>query len=316
MKGHEKKAVFRFALIYSSAFFVLFALLGSFYYYEQRSVLIKETLVKQRIEYKDCKKFFNEECEKYLKLPNIQTGEIFVKILVGFVLALFLIVPFSLYMAIFSLKPIREANSMMDEFISHIVHDLNTPLSVISLNVNSLIKRSDETHQKKLLRIKSSGEQLEGMGHSLLAIVKDEKASVNKEELNLKEVVESVVQSFLFRFPKESINFKEIPSLSVEVDLVDLKRILENILSNAIKYNRENNPIDVTIENKCVTIKDRGIGIKDVDKVFDKYYREEKKISGTGLGLCAVASMAKRNAIEIDLQSKFGEGTTISLHFH
>ena len=90
-------------------------------------------------------------------------------------------------------------------------------------------------------------------------------------------------------------------------------RILDNILSNAAKYNKVHGEVTVTISNETVTIEDTGKGIKDVDKVLQRYYKEQDR--GIGLGLHIVNKLCNELNIGMNIQSQINHGTKIILNF-
>ena len=92
-----------------------------------------------------------------------------------------------------------------------------------------------------------------------------------------------------------------------------LMRILDNILSNAAKYNKVHGEVKVTIVNETVTIADTGKGIKDVDKVLQRYYKEQDR--GIGLGLHIVNKLCNELNIGMNIQSQINRGTKITLNF-
>ncbi len=92
-----------------------------------------------------------------------------------------------------------------------------------------------------------------------------------------------------------------------------LMRILDNILSNAAKYNKVHGEVKVTISNETVTVEDTGKGIKDVDKVLQRYYKEQDR--GIGLGLHIVNKLCNELNIRMNIQSQINHGTKITLNF-
>ena len=92
-----------------------------------------------------------------------------------------------------------------------------------------------------------------------------------------------------------------------------LMRILDNILSNAAKYNKADGEVRVTVMNESVIIEDTGKGIKNVDKVLQRYYKEQDR--GIGLGLHIVNKLCNELNIRMDIQSQINQGTKITLNF-
>ena len=96
------------------------------------------------------------------------------------------------------------------------------------------------------------------------------------------------------------------------MDQEDFKRILGNVLSNAIKYNNRGGTIDVKLQNNILSVQDNGIGI-DINKqknIFNRYYRATTQDGGFGLGLNIVYKICQEYAIDIKVDSQLKIGTT------
>jgi len=228
-------------------------------------------------------------------------------------LVLLLFIPISLFLSFFSLKPVRQASTMIDNFIANIVHDINTPIATIMLNAKSILRKSKE-EPKKLNRILSSAKQLTDMQHDLLALA-DEKTTIEKKSVDLKELSEEIVDGFKLQYPSQA--FEElVETQKIEVNLVDMRRIIQNLLSNAVKYNRNENLIKIYTQNEELVIEDQGKGMEHPEKVFEKNYREDYSIQGNGLGLASVLAMLERNNINIAVTSELNVGTKVLLNFN
>ncbi|RUM74322.1 MAG: hypothetical protein DSZ11_04245, partial [Sulfurovum sp.] len=102
-------------------------------------------------------------------------------------LVLLIFIPITLFLSFYALRPVRQASTMIDNFIANIVHDINTPIATIMLNVKSILRKTQESPKnepKKLNRILSSAKQLTDMQHDLLALA-DENNEIEKELVDL-----------------------------------------------------------------------------------------------------------------------------------
>jgi two-component system OmpR family sensor kinase len=138
------------------------------------------------------------------------------------------------------------------------------------------------------------------------------------EDLCLAKIVEERVE-----FIKELIESKR---LHIEMDLDATKihmpkrsvhRLIDNLISNAIKYSDVGDTITVILKNNVLKVKDTGIGIdeKMQEDIFRRYYRANDERGGFGIGLNIVLSICKRYKIKLGLESKKGEGSTFKLAF-
>ena len=312
LKRYEKVALLRFFALFLGAFMLMFALLGTLYYLQESKRLTKELELTTQMNYIECMSLKMNDCNEYKNAqPNLTS--LYKDIAYALALVLVLFIPIALSLSFFSLKPVRQASTMIDNFIANIVHDINTPIAVIMLNAKSLLKRSKE-EPKKLTRILSSAKQLSDMQHDLLTLA-DEKNEIEKEMLDLKEVCEEIVEGFRLQYTSQPFEVL-VESQNIEVNPVDIRRIIQNLLSNAVKYNQNENLINIYTTNQNLIIEDQGKGMEHPEKVFEKNYREDYTIQGNGLGLASVLAMLKRNNINITVTSELNIGTKVLLNFN
>ena len=311
MKRYEKVALLRFFALFLGAFMLMFLLLGTLYYFQESSRLTKELELTTQMNYIECMRLEMGDCSEYENAqPNLDS--LYKDIAYALILVLVLFVPIALFLSFFSLKPVRTASTMIDNFIANIVHDINTPIATIMLNAKSILRKSKE-EPKKLNRILSSAKQLTDMQHDLLALA-DEKTEIEKENVELKELSEEIIEGFKLQYTSQPFE-ESVTKQVIVVNTVDIRRIIQNLLSNAVKYNRNENLIKIYTQNKNLIIEDEGKGMEHPNKVFEKNYREDYSIQGNGLGLASVLSMLERNNIKITVTSKINVGTKIVLNF-
>ena len=248
--------------------------------------------------------------EEQVLTPNLES--LYQDLAYALALVLLLFVPIAFFLSLFSLKPVRQASTMIDNFIANIVHDINTPIATIMLNAKSILRKSTE-EPKKLNRILSSAKQLTDMQHDLLALA-DENSEIEKEFVELKALCQETVEGFKLQYTSQAFE-ENVEVLKVEVNLVDMRRIIQNLLSNAVKYNRDENLIKIYTQSNRLIIEDQGKGMAHPEKVFEKNYREDYNIQGNGLGLASVLAMLERNNIKISVTSQLNIGTQITLNF-
>jgi two-component system OmpR family sensor kinase len=216
------------------------------------------------------------------------------------------------YLGRLFLKPVREQIESLDKFISDTTHELNTPISAILMTIQSL--KGVET--KKMKRLEASAKRLSTMYHTLTYRL--EGGVESSADLCLAQIVQERAE-----FIKELIESKK---MHIELDLEPTKihmpkdsvhRLIDNLISNAIKYSDLGDTITVTIKDNILEVKDTGIGIdeKMQEDIFRRYYRANDERGGFGIGLNIVLSICKKYKIKLDLDSKKGEGSTFKLTF-
>jgi len=242
--------------------------------------------------------------------------DVFYEISIAFFITLFFTLIISFFLAKLSLQPMRNSIEMMDSFINGIVHDINTPLSVININAQSLKKKLSEP---KLLakseRIIQGVEHIESLEEQLLFMLRIHNYTLKKSRLNLQELLQNRLAYYNDIRADVKVVF-EGEKLLVEGDSDALTRMIDNILINAVKYSHKNSQVTLTLQERKLFIKDSGVGIKKPQEVFNKYYRESHNTKGLGLGLYVVKEIAQMHHLKIEIDSKLNKGTTFIINLH
>ena len=216
----------------------------------------------------------------------------------------------SFYLAYISLRPMREAVNMMDNFAKSMIHDLNTPITTAYLNATALKKLNlDESQNKRVNRIVQSLQMLQSLENRLKNAITNAKIEYEDKKLSLCKLCENLKE----RSPLIQVLCKE--EIKIVADEVMITRLLDNLISNAIKYNQNNNLIKIVLSNNKLSIIDHGKGIKYPDRIFDPYYREKSSMPGLGLGLGIVKEVCEHYKILIEVESEIDHGTTVRLDF-
>lgn len=237
----------------------------------------------------------------HVEISDIKSNTL-LELLATIIIVLLLSVLFSL----FSLSPLRKALHLTQEFIKDILHDFNTPLS--SLRLNSYMLKKEIGENEKVLRIEQGVENILSLQENLKAYLYNHEAQ--KESVDLVKLLHDNIA--LMQKNHEDISFFiEIKSLKIEINKDALSRIINNILSNAAKYNKKNGKITITYENNRLNFIDTGKGIKNPSKIFNRFYKEQDR--GIGIGLHIVKKLCDELDIDIQVQSALGIGSTFSL---
>ncbi|CAA6803797.1 MAG: Two-component sensor histidine kinase [uncultured Sulfurovum sp.] len=231
-----------------------------------------------------------------------------VKILKEYLLYALFLLFISIFFARYSIRPLKEAFELNDEFVKDMLHDFNTPIASLKINFkilekqfgqNASIKRSEEA-MKTIANLQSN------MGYFL------SHSPLNEEKIKVASFVEKRVQYYEGIFPE--IVFKvELSSLNITTNPEALSRILDNLLSNACKYNIKNGTVSLFLVNSTLIIEDTGIGIRNPKKVFERFYKETSR--GMGIGLHVVQKLCEDLDIGIKVESQLAKGTRFSLNF-
>jgi len=205
--------------------------------------------------------------------------------------------------------------SQQDTFIQSSMHEIKTPLSIITLNneLRELEFGGDEYSSEIESAIKTLKTSYEDMSFT---ITKDE-MDYPLEILSLETLVKERVSYFQSIANSNDKSFKLLihGSCDVNISYVELVRLIDNNLSNAIKYSKPKSTITVSLHKNTLSIHSFGNPIQDTTKIFNKYFRENKVIGGHGLGLSIVKEIAKKYKIHYTLISDEKNGTTFSYIF-
>ncbi|MDF1883175.1 HAMP domain-containing histidine kinase [Sulfurimonas sp. SAG-AH-194-C21] len=242
------------------------------------------------------------EKEQYKESLSAIQNDLVLKFLIVLVLVVLLSVFFSFY----TLSPLRNALKMTEEFIKDILHDFNTPLSTLRLNISML--KNEIRENKKIQRIENSVETILSLQSHLRAYLENHVSQ--KEKFVLEELIQERVA--LLDKMYRGIKFEvKLPKRILYTNRDAFVRIIDNLLSNAAKYNKEKGRVSITIEDNNLRIKDTGKGIQDRKKVFQRFYKEQDR--GIGIGLHIVKKLCEELKITIRLNSKVDKGSTFYL---
>ena len=210
-------------------------------------------------------------------------------------------------------KPFKKLNKTLDNFIKDSMHEINTPLSLINVNID-LYNRKNMPN-KYMQRMKAATKVLANIYDDMDYLIKYDRMKYDNEIIDvalfLKERIEYFEEVALMK--NIIINSSVGSTYKIRINPKKLQRIIDNTISNAIKYSHENSKIDVKMyieDNKChLSFQDYGIGIENVNKIFDRYYRENLNHGGFGLGLNIVKSIIDEYGILLKIYSTPKIGT-------
>ena len=204
------------------------------------------------------------------------------------------------------LKPLFKSDEKMEQSIKETIHELNIPVSTIKMNTQLLEKTiTDEKSLKRLERIKQASNNLLKLYENMEYNLKKEIDKIENQEFYLDDLVKSCVEKFE-DIKKETTILVDIPNIRVYTDLNGFEKTIDNLISNAIKYNTKHSPIvEIKYKNNIFSIFNTGekIDTKNLFIVFDKYFQENQTKDGFGLGLAMVKEFCDKNKIAINIDT-------------
>ena len=215
------------------------------------------------------------------------------------------------------LKPIFQSEENIKNSIKNRLHELNIPTSTIKINLHLLKK--DLTDSKSLIRlerIEKANESLSSLYNNMEYEFKKEFENIDLEDFSLLDALKSSLDKFE-DIKKDTIIEVFVPkNIVLNSDYNGFIIVLDNLISNAIKYNSKENPyIKISFENRVLSIFNKGVGIdtKNIMLVFDRYFQENSQNMGYGIGLAVVKEFCDKNSIGINIES-FEDGNKINLN--
>lgn len=239
---------------------------------------------------------------------NLLVSNLKKDLLTQYSIVILIVLILSIVFSLFSLHPLRSALFLTQEFIKDILHDFNTPLATLRLNSSMLIK--DELNKSKVERIEQSVQNILDLQENLKSYLYNHE--LQKDIFDMRELVQERVEFLEKNYT--NLEFKvEMPITHVQINKEAMKRILDNLLSNAAKYNKKDGFVHISYDtnNECLNIKDSGIGIKNPKRIFERFYKEGER--GIGIGLHIVKKLCDELSIDISVKSELGVGSTFSL---
>lgn len=240
------------------------------------------------------------------------------------VFAILMVIAFLVLLASFfiikqSLEPHKRFNLYLENFIKDAMHELKTPIGVILLNLDGL--DSIYENNKMIKRAKSALKNMVVVYEDLEFFVRKNVAEHPKTDIDISKLCQERIEFFM-----DLLNSKEIKveqnienDLHVNFSKLELSRVIDNTISNAIKYSKNKTKIEITLKQKkdniVLIIKDEGKGIEDTKKIFDRYYRGDKISGGFGIGLSIVKNICDKNGVHVEVHSSLKKGSSFLFYF-
>ncbi|NDI36920.1 cell wall metabolism sensor histidine kinase WalK [Chengkuizengella sediminis] len=225
----------------------------------------------------------------------------------------------------------EKLNQSRREFVANVSHELRTPLTTIksylealedgALNEANLAKRFvgvTRNEADRMIRLVSDLLHLSRYDSNQMVVM--------KKETEIKQMLEDVVDRFSFQLKQRNIKLILSMDQSIHTIMIDpdkLDQVLDNLISNAIKYTADEGEIEINCRRKGqdwieISVQDNGLGIpkKDIHRIFERFYRVDKarsrNMGGTGLGLSIAKEIINAHGGEITLESELHKGTKVT----
>jgi len=235
----------------------------------------------------------------------------------GGIIAILLL--FSFYVLKNFSKPFEKINEALDNFIKDSMHEINTPLSIINVNIDMFVRKAGSN--RYLSRIKSATKTLANIYNDMDYLIKQDKIEYKKEKIDFSQFLKQRVDYFQEIATLRNITLipKIEENIVIDFNKTKLQRLVDNTLSNAIKYSKENSKVKIYLkkrEEKTVfNVKDYGVGIENPKKIFERFYRENLDKGGFGIGLNIVKKIIDEENVKLKIISKPHVGSSFIYYF-
>ena len=214
-----------------------------------------------------------------------------------------------------------------DNFLASASHDLRQPLHAQGLYLDAIEENVRDAGKEQLNSIRKTNEALSGLFNSLLDVSRLNSGivKVDKKSLNLKGLLDPIVEEFKGNTERKGLSLELVcpTALSVVVDQNLFKRVIRNLLSNALRYTNSGGVVIECLGTRkdevIISVIDTGIGIpeNEKDSIFNEYHQlnnpERDREKGLGLGLAIVKKMCKLMEIPLKCESDLGKGSSFSM---
>lgn len=228
----------------------------------------------------------------------------------------------------------KRYTEIKNDFINNMTHELKTPIASISLAAQMLNDKSLNKNESMMTHlgtvIQDESKRLRFLVEKVqqMSMFDKKKAVFKKKKLDINELIENVARSFTLRVEhtggKVYIEIEAIQS-TIYVDEVHFQNAIFNLMDNAVKYGKPNEPLNVYLktwndnDHLYLSIRDTGLGIKkeNLKKIFEKFYRVHTgnvhDVKGFGLGLAYVKKIIDLHGGDITVESEYKKGTTFTI---
>ncbi len=215
--------------------------------------------------------------------------------------------------------PMRSSMEKMNRFIEDTTHELNTPIGTILANIEILESSDKYGTSEELNRIEIASKTLSRIYDDLTYLTFNHKYNRSVERVNVSNVLKERIAYFSSMADIKQIKFdvKIEENIYLDIDNNDLLRVIDNLISNAIKYNEIGGKIHICLTHRSLSVRDTGIGIakKDIEIISQRFKRANDSEGGFGLGLDIINQIVRYYDYVLKIKSTLKEGTTMEIQW-
>lgn len=278
---------------------------------------IKEDKKNIYLKYKLKNNIFN--ASDIIVSKKISYKKIVINVLSIMIITMFMVLLATIFIIKQSTEPYKKFNEYLENFIKDAMHEMKTPIGVILLNLDIL----DTTYEKNKMvkRAKSALKNMVVVYEDLEFFVRKNVVENPRKDIDISNFCKDRINFFMDLLDSKKITINENiqNNITINFNELELSRIIDNTISNAIKYSKNNTAISISLkqvkDSIYLEIKDQGKGIENCNEIFNRYYRGDKISGGFGIGLNIVKNICDKNGVHVDVNSKVNIGSTFTYTF-
>ncbi len=225
----------------------------------------------------------------------------------------------------YDLEQIRKTQDMQRDFVDNSSHELKSPLTSVLGFAEMIYDEPDmplKERQEYLGYILTECQRMSDVISDILMLERQERVdSQGHGRVNLRQMADQVAVTLKPQAQSQGISIQVTGQCSVRALEVDMRELLRNLMSNAVRYGRHGGWVKVNLADRQLSVSDNGMGIapEHLARIFEKFYRvdaaRDRREGGTGLGLAIVAGITNRYGAKIHVESTPGEGSVFTVDF-
>jgi len=216
-----------------------------------------------------------------------------------------------------AIEPLKQHFEHLENFSKETLHELNLPVNTILANTKMLRRtHGDAKSNKRIDRIEAAAVMLQERYGELDYLIARQMHREQTETFDLSELISERIEFFRLLYPQAHF-CPDLEPIRLDLDRIGLRKVLDNLIDNAVKYSGSEARIDIRLKEKILEIQDYGVGMDELElfKIFDRYYQSDAMMPGYGIGLGLVKSFCDKYKIMLHVRSVKDEGTTMILDF-
>ena len=223
------------------------------------------------------------------------------------------------YLGQLFVAPMRESIEMMNDFIQDTTHELNTPISTILTNLELIEALHKCQAKEEMQRIEIASKTLSRIYDDLTYLKLNQDYHRDIRPIDISSLLHERILYFSAAIEAKRIKLQERigADVTIEIDRDDAIRLIDNLISNAVKYNKTGGTLEVYLDQRELKIRDSGIGIekKELATIYERFKRANKSEGGFGIGLNIVYQLVQLYDFSISIDSEPESGTEVMIEW-